>query len=60
MRALTLIAFIGALIISPAISQAITLGQIDDFQTGTANWMEGAQLLGVYVLLALAFFFLPA
>ena len=27
---------------------------------GGSNWMEGAQLLVVYVILALAFFFLPA
>jgi Ca2+:H+ antiporter len=27
---------------------------------GESNWMEGAQLLIVYVILALAFFFLPA
>jgi len=26
---------------------------------GESNWMEGAQLLGVYVILALAFYFLP-
>jgi Ca2+:H+ antiporter len=29
-------------------------------QDGEANWLEGAQLLAVYVILALAFFFLPA
>jgi Ca2+:H+ antiporter len=27
---------------------------------GESNWMEGAQLLVVYIILALAFFFLPA
>jgi Ca2+:H+ antiporter len=27
---------------------------------GESNWMEGAQLLVVYVILAMAFFFLPA
>jgi Ca2+:H+ antiporter len=27
---------------------------------GQSNWMEGAQLLVVYVILAMAFFFLPA
>ncbi|MEA3340835.1 MAG: cation transporter, partial [Chloroflexota bacterium] len=27
---------------------------------GESNWMEGVQLLVVYVILALAFFFLPA
>lgn len=26
---------------------------------GESNWMEGIQLLGVYIILALAFFFLP-
>jgi Ca2+:H+ antiporter len=28
-------------------------------QDGEANWLEGAQLLAVYAILALAFFFLP-
>ena len=28
-------------------------------QDGRSNWMEGAQLLGVYFIIALAFFFLP-
>ena len=27
---------------------------------GESNWMEGAQLLAVYIILALAFFYLPA
>ena len=27
---------------------------------GETNWLEGAMLLGVYLLIALAFFFLPA
>jgi Ca2+:H+ antiporter len=27
---------------------------------GESNWMEGVQLLAVYVILALAFYFLPA
>jgi Ca2+:H+ antiporter len=27
-------------------------------QDGESNWLEGAQLLGVYVILGLAFFFL--
>jgi Ca2+:H+ antiporter len=27
---------------------------------GQSNWLEGAQLLGVYLIIALAFFFLPA
>jgi Ca2+:H+ antiporter len=29
-------------------------------QDGESNWMEGVQLLAVYCILALAFFFLPA
>ena len=29
-------------------------------QDGETNWLEGAQLLGVYLILALAFLFLPA
>jgi Ca2+:H+ antiporter len=29
-------------------------------QDGESNWMEGVQLLAVYGILALAFFFLPA
>jgi Ca2+:H+ antiporter len=28
-------------------------------QDGESNWMEGVQLLGVYAILALAFFWLP-
>ncbi len=28
-------------------------------QDGESNWLEGAQLLTVYVILALAFFFVP-
>lgn len=27
---------------------------------GESNWMEGVMLVGVYVILAIAFFFLPA
>jgi Ca2+:H+ antiporter len=29
-------------------------------QDGESNWLEGAQLLTVYVILALAFLFVPA
>ena len=29
-------------------------------QDGESNWLEGAQLLAVYVILALAFFLLPS
>ena len=28
-------------------------------QDGESNWLEGAQLLAVYVILAMVFFFLP-
>jgi Ca2+:H+ antiporter len=28
-------------------------------QDGESNWLEGAELLAVYVILALAFFLLP-
>jgi len=27
---------------------------------GESNWLEGAQLLGVYLIIGIAFFFLPA
>jgi Ca2+:H+ antiporter len=27
---------------------------------GESNWLEGAQLLGVYIIIGIAFFFLPA
>jgi Ca2+:H+ antiporter len=27
---------------------------------GESNWMEGAMLVGVYAMLAIAFYFLPA
>jgi Ca2+:H+ antiporter len=27
---------------------------------GESNWMEGVMLVGVYLMLAIAFFFLPA
>ncbi|MDQ7028956.1 MAG: hypothetical protein Q9O62_03850 [Ardenticatenia bacterium] len=29
-------------------------------QDGESNWVEGVQLLGVYLIIAIAFFFLPA
>ncbi len=29
-------------------------------QDGESNWMEGVQLLAVYAILGLAFYFLPA
>lgn len=39
-----------------AASLLATLAALD----GESNWLEGAQLLAVYVIVALAFFFLPA
>lgn len=36
----------------------ITIAQIA--QDGETNWMEGVQLLAVYLILAIAFFYLPA
>jgi Ca2+:H+ antiporter len=44
-----LIALVGAVLIAALIA-------LD----GESNWLEGAQLLAVYAILALAFFFLPA
>jgi len=39
---------------------AISVGVISMVaQDGESNWLEGALMLAVYVLLALAFFFLP-
>jgi Ca2+:H+ antiporter len=35
----------------------LTMAQIS--QDGESNWMEGAQLLAVYVILGIAFFYLP-
>jgi Ca2+:H+ antiporter len=43
-----LIALIGASIVAAFIA-------LD----GESNWLEGAMLLGVYVMIGLAFFFLP-
>jgi len=42
-----------AVVISGAVINLIT-------SDGESNWMEGVQLLAVYVILAVAFFFLPA
>jgi Ca2+:H+ antiporter len=44
-----IVAIIGASLIASLIS-------LD----GESNWLEGAQLLGVYLIIALAFFFLPS
>lgn len=48
-NAFEIAALIGAVIISALIS-------LD----GESNWLEGVQLLGVYVIIGIAFFFLPA
>jgi Ca2+:H+ antiporter len=44
-----LLALIGAVAISSLVAS-----------DGETNWLEGAQLLGVYVILAVAFFFIPS
>jgi Ca2+:H+ antiporter len=44
-----LLALVGAVVISALVAS-----------DGETNWLEGAQLLGVYLILAVAFFFLPA
>jgi Ca2+:H+ antiporter len=43
-----IIALFGAVLIAAMVAQ-----------DGESNWLEGAQLLVVYVILALAFFFVP-
>lgn len=48
-NAFEIAALIGAVLISALIS-------LD----GESNWLEGVQLLGVYVIIGIAFFFLPA
>ncbi len=48
-RPLELVGLIGATLITASVAR-----------DGETNWLEGAMLLGVYLLLALAFFFLPA
>jgi Ca2+:H+ antiporter len=47
-RPLELAALVGATLITAGVSR-----------DGESNWLEGAMLLGVYLLIALAFFFLP-
>jgi Ca2+:H+ antiporter len=47
-RPLELVGLIGATLITASVAR-----------DGETNWLEGAMLLGVYLLLALAFFFLP-
>jgi Ca2+/H+ antiporter len=42
------------------VSVALTVGIVSLVATdGESNWMEGVQLLAVYVILAIAFYFLP-
>jgi Ca2+:H+ antiporter len=48
-RPLELVGLFGATLITASVAR-----------DGETNWLEGAMLLGVYLLLALAFFFLPA
>jgi Ca2+:H+ antiporter len=47
-RPLELTALIGATLITAGVSR-----------DGETNWLEGAMLLGIYLLVALAFFYLP-
>ena len=44
-------------LITVAVAVAIT-GQVT--RDGKSNWLEGAQLLAAYIIIALAFFFIPA
>ena len=37
----------------------VTVG-LDLLMDGGSHWMEGAMLVGVYAMLAIAFYFLPA
>jgi Ca2+:H+ antiporter len=51
------------LVFTPAEVLAVTLSAVIAGQIcgdGESNWLEGAQLLAVYVILALFFYFLPA
>jgi Ca2+:H+ antiporter len=42
------------------VSVAISVGVVSLIaMDGESNWMEGVQLLAVYVILAIAFYFLP-
>jgi Ca2+:H+ antiporter len=47
-RPLELVALVGATLITASVAR-----------DGETNWLEGAMLLGIYLLLALAFFYLP-
>jgi Ca2+:H+ antiporter len=46
---LEIVTLIGAVLIGNSVTR-----------DGETNWLEGFMLLGVYVILALAFFFLPS
>ena len=51
------------LVFTPAEVLAVTLSAVIAGQIcgdGESNWLEGVQLLAVYVILALLFYFLPA
>ena len=42
------------------VSVALTVGIVSLVaMDGESNWMEGVQLLAVYLILAIAFYFLP-
>ena len=49
--------FTMAEVLAIVVSVMITAQVADD---GVSHWMEGVQLLGVYIMLAIIFFFLPA
>jgi Ca2+:H+ antiporter len=49
--------FTTAEVVAVAVSVVI-VGQVAE--DGESNWLEGVQLLAVYVILAVMFYFLPA
>jgi Ca2+:H+ antiporter len=49
--------FSGALVLTVLLAVLIT-GQVAG--DGRSDWLKGVQLLGVYVILGLAFFFVPS
>lgn len=54
----------GLAVLTPCSSELAALGAASIIaalvsQDGESNWMEGVQLLVVYLILALGFFFLP-
>jgi Ca2+:H+ antiporter len=50
------LAFSGGLVLTVLLS-VIVLGQVAG--DGRSDWLKGVQLLAVYLILGLAFFFLP-